>query len=221
MAAQKDQSLIHREMKRRSQDTHRVKNIRDEDFELVWDSYVDIVPANGTADLSTFKTDKYLKEMANLILGKRQKKEIEKENKRRKELGQKEMEKWTGEAQHNLESKFALEKGISNPEERMKIYRKLYVGLVKEYGVDKLSKKESVAKPDTHEDMMTELLGKRAPVEEPKAPIEQKTTDGTTKTPLEEMNQPQLRKVAKEMGIETSKTDKKQVLMDRISQNEN
>ena len=89
-----DQSLIHREIERRSQDIHRVRNPRDEDFELVWDGYIDVIPTKGTADLPTYKVDKYLKEMADLILREGQEEAVMKENKRRSDRGEQEMDKW-------------------------------------------------------------------------------------------------------------------------------
>ncbi len=213
MPAQQDQSLIHREMARVAQDVHRVRNPRNEDYELEWDSYIDIIPANGTFDFETYKTSKYLEEMTNLILGKRQQKAVDEENKRRSDRGEKEMEKWTGEAQHTLEGKFAVEKGAGNLEARRKIYKELYVGLVKEYGIEKVERKTRKAKPSTHEELMGEILGKKVLVSDSKPPILSKAPT----TPLEKLNQPQLRKVAKKKGIKTANTDKKQELIEKIS----
>ena len=214
MPAQQDQSLIHREMARVANDIHRVRNPRDEDFDLVWDSYIDVVPANGTYDFETFKVDKYLREMTNLILAKRQQKAVDQENKRRRDRGEKEMDKWEGQAQHTLEGKFAITEGAGNLEARRKIYKELYVGLVKEFGVEKVQRKTREAKPSTHEELMSEILSKKVPVSDSKPPILSKVPT----TPLEQLNQPQLRKVAKEKGIKTTNTDKKQELIEKISE---
>lgn len=218
MAEQKtDQSLVHREMARRSQDTHRVKNITDEDFDLVWDSYVDVIPANGTADLPFYKVNKYLEEMAKKIFNKRQREHVEEENTRRRKRGEMEMGKRETQAQHLLEGKFAIEHGIANPEARMALYKELYVGLIKEYGIDKVHKEKYESTASTHDGLMDQLLS-ATPLESDAevAPIE-KTQEDAPQTPLEQMNQPQLRKVAKEKGISTEKTDKKSELIARIS----
>lgn len=213
-----DQSLIHRELSRRSQDIHRIHNPRKEDYKLVWDGYVETVPAGGTLDVETYKTDKYLREMGDLILRERQGKAVEEENKRRRDRGEKEMEKWTGEAQHVLEGKFAIEHGAANPEARSKLYKILHVGLVKEYGIEKVEKQTNEPTPTTHEELMGEILGTRVPEIDSKPPILAKVTESTPKTPLEQMNQPQLRKVAKEKGLKTTKKDKKDDLIERISE---
>ena len=207
-----DQSLIHREIERRSQDIHRVRNPRDEDFELVWDGYIDVIPTKGTADLPTYKVDKYLKEMADLILREGQEEAVMKENKRRSDRGEQEMDKW--QAQNVLEGRYAIEKGINNPEARVKLYKELYVGLVKEFGVEKIEKTQRNVTPTTHEQAMSEILGSRVPVEDSKPPLISKEPS----TPLEKLNQPQLRKVAKEKGIKTSNKDKKDELISKISQ---
>ena len=213
---QTDQSLVHREMARRSQDVHRVKNPRNEDYKLAWDSFVDTIPANSASDLPTYKVDKYLREMSALIIRERIQEEVDRENKRRRDRGEKEMEKWTGEAQHVLESKVATE--LNNPENLMKLYQELYVGLVKEYGIEKVQKEVSEVVPTTHEQIMGKLLGSRPRVVDSGPPILQKTRDDATKTPLEQMTQFQLRKVAKEKGIPTKKTSKKDELITKISQ---
>lgn len=217
MADKQDSSLIHREMARKSQDIHRIKNPTDENFDLIWDSYVDTIPANGTADLPFYKVNKYLEEMASLIFKQRQREHIEKENERRRGRGEKEMDKWSGEAQHIMEGKFTLEHGIANPEARMALYKELYVGLIKEYGIDKVHKEKYESTASTHDGLMDQLLSAE-PLESDAevAPIE-KTQDDTPQTPLEQMNQPQLRKVAKEKGISTEKTDKKDALIKLIS----
>ena len=61
---------------------------------------------------------------------------------------------------------------------------------------------------------MSEILGSRVPVEDSKPPLISKEPS----TPLEKLNQPQLRKVAKEKGIKTSNTDKKDELIAKIEQ---
>lgn len=216
--AQDEQSLVHREMARRSQDIHRVKNPTDTDFKLIWDGYVEIIPANGTADLETFKVDKYLREMTDLILIDRQNEAVKEQNEVRAKRGENEMEKWLGEAQHVFEGKFATIKGVGNPEVRMKIYKELYIGLVKEYGVERYQKEKVEATPSTHEQLMNKILGSKIPETDSKPPIVEKLEDTTSETPLEQLNQPQLRKMAKKKGIKTKKTDKKAELIEKISE---
>jgi len=211
---QTDSSLIHREMSRRSQDLHRVNNPTDKDYNLSWDGYLHKIPANSTADLQTYLVDKYLREMTDIILSERQENAVKEENERRRSRGEKEMEKYQGGEQPILEGKFAIEKGVANPEVRMQIYQKLYVGLVKEYGIEKVERETMEATPTTHEQLMGKILSSRRTVVENKPPI----LSETPTTPLESMNQFQLRKVAKEKGLPTAKTDKKSELIAKISQ---
>ena len=218
MADSKDQSLIHREMARRAQDIHRVKNPRNEPYRLVWDGFIDIIPANGTADLETYKTDKYLKEMTVLLIREKIQSELDAENQRRRDRGEKEMEKWTGEAQHVLESKVAT--NLNNPDNQLKIYQELYVGLVKEYGIEKVERKEYVTPPSTHEQIMDKLLGSKIMAKniEPllsEPPIIQPITP---EIPLNQINRFELIRMAKDKGIPTQKTDKKEELISKISQ---
>jgi len=219
MATQsKDQSLVHREMARKAQDVHRIRNPRDTDFEIVWDGYItDVVPAGGTADVETYKVDKYLREMTDLILGEKQNRLIEEENKRREDRGEKTMEKWTGETQHVLEGKFALTEGPGSAEARMKVYKQLYVGLVKEYGMQKIDKVKREEKPTTHEQLMGKILSSEPLESNSNMPPIIETPSGSPKTPLEELKQPQLRKIAREKGIPESKTDKKAELIAKIN----
>jgi len=145
-------------------------------------------------------------------------KEVDDENKRRRDRGEKEMEKWTGEAQHILESKIMTE--MNSPESTLKIYKELYVGLVKEYGVDTVERERVETVPTTHEQIMDKLLSSRTPVSPVEAPIMTESITDTPQTPLAQLNQAQLRKMAREKGLETQKTDKKDELINRISQTE-
>lgn len=108
MAAQ-DQSLFHRELARRSQDIYRVMNPRKQDYKIVWDGYIEIVPAGGTADLPTYKMEKYLREMTDLILREAQDNAVKQENEERAQQGKKSMDKYEGEnsrySRANLQSR--------------------------------------------------------------------------------------------------------------------
>src|SRR3989304_4810430 len=135
---QTDPSLIHREMQRRSQDIYRVRNPRSEDYKLVWDSFVETIPAGGTYDLETYKMEKYLREMTALLIRERIQAEVDKENERRRSRGEKEMEKWTGEAQHVLEGKVSVEH--QTPESMFCIDNAIHFAHVKEYGVERVER---------------------------------------------------------------------------------
>jgi hypothetical protein len=211
---QTDSSLIHRELQRKSQDVHRIFNPTDKDYNLSWDGYLHKIPANSTADLQTYLVDKYLREMTDKILRERQENAVKEENERRRSRGEKEMEKYQGGEQPILEGKFAIEKGVANPEVRMQIYQELYMGIVKEYGIEKVQKETIETVPTTHEQLMGKILSSRRTVSDGEPPILSKTPT----TPLESMNQFQLRKVAKDRGIKTDKTDKKKALIEKISQ---
>ena len=213
-----DQSLIHREMARKAQDIHRVKNPTNADYNLTWDGYIHKIPANSTADLQTYLVDKYLREMTDKILLQKQEQVVKDENDRRRSRGEKEMEKYQGGEQPILEGKFAIEQGIGNPDARMKVYQELYVGLVKEYGVERIEREKIEATPTTHEQLMDKILSSRTTVVDSKVPLLTEVVTDTPETPFAEMNQFQLRKVAKLKGIETKKTDKKDELIAKISE---
>src|SRR3989304_5306356 len=181
---QTDPSLIHREMQRRSQDIYRVRNPRSEDYKLVWDSFVETIPAGGTYALETYKMEKYLREMTALIIRERTQAEGDKENERRRSRGEKEMEKWTGEAQHVLEGKVSTE--LNSPESIAKIYKELYVGIVKEYGVERVERGSHEAVPSTHEQIMGQLLGTAPRVVDANPPILQEEPTVPLQTTSEE-----------------------------------
>lgn len=209
-----DQSLVHREMARRAQDVHRVHNPLDTAYKLVWDGFVDTIPAKSDYDLETYKMEKFLEEMSGLVIRQKIQDAVDAENKRRADQGEKQMEKWTGEAQHVLEGKIATE--LNNPENLSKLYKELYLGLVKEYGMEQVDREEAVATPTTHEQIMEDLLKQRRIVDTPHVvpPIVSESKDA----PLEDLNQFKLRALAKEKGIATSNTDKKTELIAKISQ---
>lgn len=101
----------------------------------------------------------------------------------------------------------------------MKIYKELFVGLVREYGVEKVQKDKLEATPTTHEQLMSQILSSSPRVIDGEPPILREPTQGTAQTPLGSLKQPQLMKMAKEKGLPTQKTDKKAELIARISEN--
>jgi len=211
----KDQSLIHREMARRAQDVHRVRNPRSEDYKLVWDSFVETIPAGGTYDLETYKMEKYLREMTALLIRERIQAEVDKENERRRSRGEKEMEKWTGEAQHVLEGKVSVE--LNSPESISKIYKELYVGLVKEYGVERVERVSHEAVPSTHEQIMGQLLGTAPRVVDANPPILQEEPTVPLQTAAKEPAQPEPTLEPQKEVIEPAIESKKEKLVEKIS----
>lgn len=126
------------EIERRSNDLLRVYNPLGEDYVVEWDrrggTKLFRVPAKSEEVLIRYIAEKYIREMYEKILNDKARDAIVKENERRVSKGMAEMDKTqrTGE-QMQFEAKFY------NPsdEEAKKIISILYVGLEREYGVDK------------------------------------------------------------------------------------
>ena len=138
MNPDKPKSTYLLELERRSNDLLRVYNPLAEDVVVEWDRRGGVklfrVPAKSEEVLIRYIGEKYIKEMFDKITMDKAHDAILKENQRRVKSGMAEMDKTqrTGE-QMQFESKFY------NPsdEEAKKIISILYVGLEREYGVDK------------------------------------------------------------------------------------
>jgi hypothetical protein len=126
------------EIERRANDLLRVFNPLEEDYVVVWDrrggEKLFRVPAKSEEVLIRYIAEKYIKEMYEKILNDKAHDAIVAENERRVSKGMAEMDKTqrTGE-QMQFEAKFYS----PSDEEAKKIISILYVGLEREYGVDK------------------------------------------------------------------------------------
>lgn len=199
-------SIIHRELERRSQDRLRVANPTSEDYEVIWDGYVFKVAANETAVFPRYIADKYTREMTDRIITDMADSKMDEANDKREGEGKEKMTPQQREVKELRTSNEAL---------RDYLKKKLLLGVVEEHGVGVQKAKGELAKPKLDRRLQTELddLLKEPEVKEPK-----KEADVENEENLKSKSQFELRKIAREMGVETKKTDKKAEIIDAISE---
>lgn len=227
--AQAKQATL-REMARRSQDRIRVYNPLLEDFTVRFDSIGFVVPGRtkdnghglGTAVLLRYVAENYRTHMIDKILNDKMDEAVNMENKRRADLGMLPMTKFIG----GEELSFCNALKTDNTEERKRLLAVIWLGIAERYGIE--SREESISgKPKDDRPMderLTEELERRGPVVtyEPPTTLNMDTITTTTVTPqvldnLKTKDVFTLRKIAREKGIETEKTDKKDDLIAKIS----
>lgn len=210
-------SIDHRELQRRSLDKIRINNPFDDDRTTFWDGFPHVVKAHSYAIKERYIADKWLREQAKRIITERADNAIKDENKRRVDRGMSPMDHTmkTGE-QMGFEGKFYAGWNTTQVEV-IKEYG-LYGGIAEEYGMDYVPGYEEPQKASP----MTTLLDslEKEPAGAAKQVYTKPETVAMTDTvdSLENMNQFQLRKMAKERGIATQKTDKKEDLIRQLSQ---
>ena len=242
-----NQSIDLRERQRRERNKHRVNNPFTQDRYVVWDGFSHLVPANGFAILEEFLTNKYLTETALWVINQKASNAITEENARRKTNNQLPMDRTrkTGE-QLEFETPFYVDGGLYTQNEQIlqqaqniatdrdrmifiivKEYN-LYGGLVEEFGMyqplqqPKDSNQISVS--------ITESLNSPAMSTGPTVirheggsldGINDNPTVSSTSNSITDELQAKdvftLRKLAREKGIETEKTDKKADLIAKLT----
>lgn len=199
-------------MARRSQDRILVHNPTDEDYTIRFDSIGFIIPSRnkdsghglGRAVVLRYVAENYRTQMIDLILTVKMDTAVRVENERRASLGQAPMTKFIG----GEEPQFTQTLRTDNKEARRKLIPIVWLGLAERYGTE--------AKEDSN-------LGK--PKDD--RPLDDILTDEVTRGAVAPQNSPvedfskkdvfTLRKIAKEKGIETEKTDKKDELIAKLS----
>lgn len=116
-----------RELERRSQDILVVYNPTQNDFEVVWDQYVNVVTAKKETNLPRYIAEKYIKEMTDALIGDENIHRVNIENDKRLKFGQKALDPQEREI-FDLRS--------DNAELRKKYIGQLYRGVSREYGKD-------------------------------------------------------------------------------------
>lgn len=205
----KSPSIDTRERIRKSFDKIRVNNPFDVPYATIWDGFHHIVPAHGYAILERFLAEKWLEEQCKRIMTENGDKAVKAENKRRVENGMAVMDKTrkTGE-QYEFETPFYAG-WTTRFAEVIKEYG-LYGGIAQEYGLEYVPQQPAKSR-DLNSSLIDEL--EAAPASIKVAPV----TTGNLIDNLEGKDVFTLRKMAKEKGIETEKTDKKTDLIKAIS----
>lgn len=205
----KSQSIDVRERIRKSFDKIKVINPFDVPYSTIWDGFHHVVPAHGFAILDRFLAEKWLEEQCKRIITETADKAVKAENKRRVENGMAIMDKTrkTGE-QYEFESPFYA--NWTTQFANVIKENGLYGGIAQEYGMEYVPQQ-----PEKSRDMNSSLIDEleAAPVQPKLAPVQ----SGTLIDNLEDKGVFELRKIAKEKGIETQLTDKKADLIAAIS----
>jgi hypothetical protein len=144
--------VVKRELARRSHDIILVHNPTNEDFFIKWDAYQhgpvpnknkDVGHGKGNLGLERYLGMKYIKDMTDKILQDRIDKEVNKELKKRRDEKLPELDPY---------DKNIMISGIvgrvgrtDNKENRLEVYKLLYLGLVREFG--KTGTVKEVSKP--------------------------------------------------------------------------
>jgi hypothetical protein len=205
----KNQSIDTRERVRKSFDKIRVNNPFDKDYSTVWDGFHHIVRAHSYAILDRFLAEKWLEEQCKRLITEKADSAVKAENQRRIKNGMAIMDKTrkTGE-QYEFETPF-----YANWTAQFATVIKefgLYGGIEQEYGMEYVPQ-QNVKSRDLNLSLIDEL--EVTPVAPKVAHVE----SGALIDNLENKDVFTLRKMAKEKGIETNKTDKKADLIRAIS----
>lgn len=210
-----NQSIDARERVRRSYNKHKVNNPFDKDYSTVWDGFHHVVKAHSFAILEEFLANKWLEEQCIRIITEEADTAVKTENERRRTNNQLPMDRTrkTGE-QLEFESPYYAGWRQKFPEV-VKKYG-LYGGMVEEYGMQYLP---SVAPENRQiarsliEDLSIEPVAPQMAPAPKSGPLEPNLVGD-----LQSKDVFSLRKIARERGIETSKTDKKEALIRMLTQ---
>lgn len=126
---------IHRELYNRSQDIIAVKNPYDEDYRVIFDMRIWVVPGKnkdmghgkGVTVLPRHLANKYRREQVNKYLMSKARKLVDEENLRRAEKGMTPLTKYQGE---NSEEQFESKININGENERLEASKIFWLGLV-------------------------------------------------------------------------------------------
>lgn len=200
------QVATHREMERKSNDRIRIYNPTDEDF-AVWNNGLKWIIPNKSRDVGygdgqyvcpRYIANTYLTHMTDHILTKQMDEAADLENEKRREKGQPEMTKYAG---GDLE-RFQMSWRIDDPAKRQPIMREIWLGVEEEYGIDEAVEEQKVRDERPSDEKFIESLDfpvRKAP-EMPKNGVSENLGDKSLFD---------LRKMAREKGIDVKLTDKK------------
>lgn len=147
-----------REMARRAHDKLAVFNPRDIDYFVIWDSYPHKVYSKngnsvgfpkGTTVMERYLAEKYVREMKDILIHEKAKKEVDERN---EALSNKGMPKMTPQEQELFEGSWKT----TRPELVEEMYKMLNLGVVEEFGIDNVPLRETT--PQTDHDMTEKMM---------------------------------------------------------------
>ena len=222
-----------KEMARRSQDRIRVYNPLAEDYTIRFDGIGFVIPnrnkdmghGNGMAVVFRYVAENYRTQMIDFILTSKMDEAVRLENETRQSKGMLPMTKFVG----GEELQFSQTMRTDNEEARRKLIPIIWLGLAERYGVETRSESLSGRAKDDRpmDEILTEQLEKQGGIM-PKQAVENIETAASTTPketlatdPLDDLRNKNvfaIAKIAREKGIETQRTDKKEELLKKISQ---
>lgn len=176
--ADENSSRLLREMERKANDRIRVYNYTDDDFQVLWDSYIFTIPSKnkdtgagkGQAIVPRYVAQNYVTHFTDAQLTKTKDSAIKAENKRLIDGGNRAM---SIDSQERLV--FETQYSIGNPEKRSTILAQIWLGVEEEFGLGQRAEDELLPKKDERpmDEVLIEQLERRAtPRTEPTPPSE-------------------------------------------------
>lgn len=225
-----DQVKFKKELERSSKDRIRVYNPTDQDFDVYNDGYKWTVPnkskdvgfGEGQQVFPRYLAISFVTKCADRIFFDKMDEAVKKENDRRVEKGLARMNKWEEQAPFEIEFSTITEENKLKRRELMSI---MWMGIEEEYGADSIKEQAKAPKRETDDDFLRKLASRKAPTMPVKAPeinevmdVPPKASNPTYATELESKNAIQLQSIARKQGLEVSKTDKKDELIKRLTE---
>lgn len=214
--ADQPQSIDVKERVRKSLDKIRINNPFDYDLTVVWDGFFHVIRAKSFAIVERYLADKYLMEQCKRIITERTDKLMKEEDARRKSNNQLPMDRTmlTGE-KLAFESEHYLG-WTSRFKDIIKEYG-LYGGIAEEYGMQYVPQ-EAPKNAPMHSSLIDEM---EEADNEPRMATNQPVSVPNERSLVDELENKDvftLKKIAKERGIVTEKTVKKDELIRLLTQ---
>lgn len=208
---------LKKELQRRSNDTILVYNPTDTDFRVTWDGLPFVIPSKnrsigfglGQQQLPRYIAMNYIKHMADKVLNDSLDTASETENQKRRDTGRPEMDPFERE-------KFESRYKITDPQLRTPIIRELWLGIIREFGMDEVPEVMQGKSAD-HRPMDTQILDEigildRRVTDDSKAALTEDDDLLNKKSVFE------LQAIARTQGLNPDKKTKKDELIDMIKE---
>jgi hypothetical protein len=165
-----DMELVRREMGRKSRDLIRVFNPLKQPFRFKWDSYPQVVPAEGYKDIERYLAQHYLKKISQHLIGLQAREKGEELMKlRQKQFGKTFLDKY----EENKEVWDRVPR-TNDPQLIEAIAEQVIIGLVEEYGMEDIEDFEKpIEKRETPYDTAFKLMDRRVIDGEPMRPLKE------------------------------------------------
>jgi hypothetical protein len=139
---------IKREMERRSLDQIAVFNPTGNDRQTIWNGFVHRVPAGQEVIMPRYIAEKYSRETIDYLINQENIRRVDKENKKRVESGQKEMD---------AQEREVFDLRTNNPELRKTFLKEVYRGVTQEYGKEVSTMEKIEVSRTTDTDLIAEI----------------------------------------------------------------